>query len=418
MAKFSAVLKNRNFFLLWLGQIISQFGDRLGFMALIGFAYSKVGYGQPAAVFKILLFTIIPVFIIGPIAGVYVDRWDRRRTMYASDLLRMLLVLLIPVFLFHLKNLGVAYILVFLVFCVARFFLPAKLSILPELVEEKDLLIANSLVNVTGMIAFILGSGIGGVLVEQVGAERGFYLDALTFLVSAVLIFLITARSQAKVDLIKIGGEIVEVIKKSVIKEMKDGLVYLFTKQEIRLSAFVLFVLASALGMVSIVSIVFIQNTLHSATKDLGLLIMFLGTGLFVGTLVYGRFGSGLAHYKTIAFSLLLSGLMLIIFTLSVNRYPEFALAAGLAFLLGFFVSPLLTVINTIVHISSENEMRGKIFSSLEVVMHLGFLIFMYISSILAAHYSHVKILVATGILFCLLGVLNLFWQKKVAWLD
>ena len=389
----------------------------MGFMALIGFAYSKTGYGNPAAVFKVLLFTIIPVFIIGPIAGVYVDRWDRRRTMYACDLIRTVLVLLIPLFLFYVKNLSLAYILVFLVFCVARFFLPAKLSILPELVESKDLLIANSLVNVTGMIAFIMGSGIGGVLVEHLGAERGFYLDALTFLFSAVLIFFITSRPSSGVGLIRIGAEVVEVIRKSVIKEMKEGLVYLFKKREIRLSASVLFVLASALGIVSVVSIVFIQNTLHSATKDLGLLIMFLGAGLFIGTLAYGRFGGALPHYKTIAFSLSLSGLTLIIFTLSVYRYPEFSLAAGLAFLFGFFVSPLMTVINTIVHISSENEMRGKVFSSLEVVMHLGFLIFMYISSILAAHYSHVKILVVTGILFCLLGVLNLFWQRKLTWL-
>jgi predicted MFS family arabinose efflux permease len=418
MPKFSHTLKNRDFLLLWLGQIISQLGDRLGFMALLGFAYAKSGYGRPAEVFKILLFTIIPVFVIGPIAGVYVDRWDRRKTMYLCDLLRMGLVAIIPIFLFYSRNLPLAYTLVFLVFCVARFFLPAKLSIVPELVAEKDLLIANSLVNVTGMIAFIIGSGIGGVVVEMVGAEKGFYLDALSFLLSAVLIFFISLKPKSSVGLRAIGGEIVEVIRKSAIGEMKEGLLYLARKKDIRLSALVLFALASALGIVSVVSIVFVQNTLHSATKDLGLLIMFLGAGLFAGTLAYGRFGHRFSHYRGMAISLIFSGICLIIFTLCLNRYPVFVVAAGLAFLLGIAVSPLMTIINTIIHIASDNQMRGKIFSSLEVVMHLGFLLFMYISSLLANRYSHVSILVATGCVFCLLGLVTVFCYRKIPWLN
>ncbi len=73
MSKFRKVLKNRNFFLLWLGQIISQLGDRLGQMALIAFVYLRAP-GSAIQIAKILSFTIIPVFLIGPLAGVYVDR--------------------------------------------------------------------------------------------------------------------------------------------------------------------------------------------------------------------------------------------------------------------------------------------------------------------------------------------------------
>ena len=165
MVRFREVLKNRNFFLLWLGQIISQFGDRLGQMALIALVYLRTP-GSPLGIAKIFSFTIIPVFLIGPIAGVYVDRWDRRRTMYVCDFLRALLLLSIPLFLFYTKNLFFIYFIIFIAFSLGRFFVPAKLSIVPELVVKKDLLIANSLVNTTGMIAAILGFGVSGVLVE------------------------------------------------------------------------------------------------------------------------------------------------------------------------------------------------------------------------------------------------------------
>ena len=230
MAKFREVLKNRNFFLLWLGQIISQLGDRLGQMALIAFVYLRAP-GSTLQIAKILSFTIIPVFLIGPLAGVYVDRWDRRRTMYVCDFLRSLLVLAIPLFLFYTKSLGPIYLIIFITFSIGRFFVPAKLSIIPELVNKKDLLVANSLVNTTGMIAAILGFGASGVLVEWLGAKSGFYLDSLSFLVSGALVFLISKQFVAAMNFKKVGQEIIEVIRKSVIQEIKEGVRYFIRKK-------------------------------------------------------------------------------------------------------------------------------------------------------------------------------------------
>ncbi|MDD2689402.1 MAG: MFS transporter, partial [Candidatus Omnitrophica bacterium] len=277
MSKFRGVLKNRNFFLLWLGQIISQLGDRLGQMALIAFVYLRAP-GSTIEIAKILSFTIIPVFLIGPIAGVYVDRWDRRRTMFTCDFLRSILVLVIPLFLFYAKIIIPIYFIIFIVFSIGRFFVPAKLSIIPDLVEKKDLLMANSLVNTTGMIAAILGFGISGVLVEHLGARSGFYLDALSFLVSGLLIFSIAKKSAASsMNLKKVSKEIVEVIRKSVLQEIREGILYFIQKKDIRFTAGIIFILWSALGAVYVVLIVFVQTTLHSATQDLGLLIMLLG---------------------------------------------------------------------------------------------------------------------------------------------
>jgi len=417
MTKFREVLRNRNFFLLWLGQTVSQLGDRLDQMALIALVYLRAP-GSSLQIAKILSFTIIPVFLIGPLAGVYVDRWNRRRTMYICDLLRSLLVLTIPLFLFYTKSLGPIYLIIFIVFSIGRFFVPAKLSIIPDLVNKKDLLIANSLINTTGMIAATLGFGISGVLVEWLGAKSGFYLDSLSFLVSGMLIFLISKKFAAVINFREVGKEIVAVIRKSVFQEIKDGVSYFIRKKDIRFTAGIIFALWSALGAVYVVIIVFVQKTLHSATKDLGLLVMFLGIGLFLGSLAYGKFGQRISHYKIIFVSLVLSGIMLIIFTLGIYHYPDFILAALLALCLGLIIAPIMIASNTIIHHASDNEMLGKIFSSLEIVMHLGFLLFMFISSMLAERFSHLLILVIVGCLLSLLGLANLFFNRKMRWLN
>lgn len=390
-------------------------------MALIAFVYAKAP-GSSLEIAKILSFTIVPVFVIGPVAGVYVDRWDRRKTLYICDFLRAIMVLFVMLFLFRVKNLGVAYLMIFILFCIGRFFVPAKLAIIPDLVEKKDLLMANSLVNITGMIAAILGFGISGLLVEWLKAQGGLYLDAFSFFASAALIFFISKRACPAQWCLRsvsnVSKEIVEVIKKSVLQEIKEGSLYLFKKRDIRFSIGIIFILWSVLGAVYTVLIAFVQNTLHSVTKDLGLLIMFLGIGLFLGSLFYGRFGQRVSAYKIIFVSLIVSGIMLIIFAFTIQRYPYFLVAVGLSFLFGTVVAPIMIAANTIIHNVSDNGMMGKVFSSLEIVMHLGFLIFMFLSSLLAEKLSNSAILIFAGCLVTFLGLTSLILNRKIQWLD
>lgn len=417
MVKFTHVLRRRNFFLLWIGQIISQLGDRLGQMALIGLVYARAP-GSTLEIAKILSFTIIPVFLIGPIAGVYVDRWDRRRTLYICDFLRTILMVIIPIFLFYSRSMILTYFIIFLVFAIGRFFVPAKLAIIPELVDKKELLLANSLVNITGMIAAILGFGASGILVEWLGARSGLYLDSLSFFISALLIFLITARSSKGLDIKKFAKGIVGDIKKSVSQEIKEGVLYFIREKRIRFTAGIIFILWAALGAVYVVLIAFVQEHLGSVTKDLGLLSMFLGAGLFLGSMVYGRFGQRICEYKVIFTSLILSGIMLVVFSLGISNYPSFLVAALLSFSLGLLVSPIMIASNTIIHNVSNNEMLGKTFSSMEIIMHLGFILFMFISGFLAEIYAKTAILVAVGIVFALVGLINLAYYRKISWFN
>ena len=109
---------------------------------------------------------------------------------------------------------------------------------------------------------------------------------------------------------------------------------------------------------------------------------------------------------------------MLVVFAFTLQHNPHFYTAALLSLLLGIFVSPIMIASNTIIHRVSDNGMMGKIFSSLEMVMHLGFLLFMFISSSLAEKFSQEVILIVVGFLLCGVGALSLIFSNKNKWLD
>ncbi|MFH0838853.1 MAG: MFS transporter [Candidatus Omnitrophota bacterium] len=405
MKDFFSVLKNKNFLCLWVSQIVSQFGDRLTQMALIALM-NKRAPGSTLNLAKLLSFTIIPVFLVGPLAGVFVDRYSRRKTMIISDILRGLCILVIPLYFMNVKDkILPIYIAVFLSYAVTRFFLTSKLSIIPDLVSADKLLAANSLSSTTAMIAAVLGFGIGGVLVETVGIKGGFYIDSFSFFISAVMISLIGIKElNSFLNHNHAAGK----GKTSIRKELCDGLRYIVTKPKILFSAGILFLLMSGVGSVYVIIIVFIQQVLGSATKHLGFLVMFLGAGMFLGSVIYGGFGSRFSKIKTIFFSLILCGLLTVSFAVIVTLFPYFVIAGLLAFFIGLATSPIAITCNTLLHEVIPNEMRGKVFSSLEIITHIAFLSFMFISAAIGEHVDKMWILIVAGAVFSVFGVLGL----------
>ncbi|MBU1853295.1 MAG: MFS transporter [Candidatus Omnitrophica bacterium] len=405
MARLRELIKDKNFSLLWFSQIISNFGDRLNQMALIGLIYARTP-GSTIELAKLLSFTILPVFLIGPIAGIYVDRWNRKYTMISCDLLRGLLVLLVPFILISSRSMVPIYIVVFIIFSITRFFLPSKLSIIPDIVHKDKLLLANSLTSTTMMIATIVGYGFGGIIVAGIGAKGGFYIDSVTYFVSALMVSFVALRLKDKSEGSPYREKLSRLfLKKTIIGDIKEGLLYLKEHRDIRMVANTMFLIMAGVGSIYITIIVFIQETLGSSTGHLGILAMFLGAGLLLGSLMYGRFGSGLSKKKVINFGLAITGLVIMIFSLSLKLYPYFFIAAGLSIILGVFASPIVISSNTLLHEVMADKMRGRIFSSLEIIMHLGFLIFMLLTSIIAERVNKEWILVIIGLVFLLIGL-------------
>jgi len=400
------VLKKRNFFFLWLGQIISQFGDRLTQIALVGLVYQKVG-ARSLELAKILLFTIIPVFLVSPVAGIYVDRWGKKITMAVSDITRGVLILSLGLLFIHAKSFSPVYVVIFIAFCVGRFFIPAKMAIVPAIVDKKDIVMANSLISTTAMIAAVLGFGVGGFIVEWWGARGGFIIDSITFFLSGTLILFVRTSSSGRFhpkDIVKMSKDVVEA-ERSLFKEFKEGLTYLFSRESTFFSVKMLSVLFSFLGALYVVLIVYIQQTLGTATKDLGIFAVWLSCGLFLGSLIYGRVANRFSLMQTVNFMLSLVSVVLISFVLIIKAYPSGVIASGFSFFLGLLGAPIVIACNSLIHRRGDNDLLGRVFSSLEVVMHFSFVVFMLLASFLADIFSPFAIIITVGIIVFLFSL-------------
>ena len=405
MVRLREVLFSRNFFPLWGGQIISEFGDRLSQMALISLVY-HLRPGSVTALANILLFTIVPVFVVGPVAGVYVDRWDRKTVMVISDVSRGVLVLFIPLFVW-LKMMPAVYVLVFLIFSATRFFLPSKLAFIPDIVEKDKVMVANSLSNTTRMIATVMGFAVAGFIVKWTGYMGGFYLNGLSFFVSGALIASITPPEKiknVKKDL-EITRDIIEkTLRRNVWGEIIEGFGYMYKKSKMRMVTSALFLVMAGAGSVFCVIIVFVQQSFGSVTEDLGVLGVFLGAGLFLGTVLYGKFGQALSRLRTIFAAIAACGASVMLFAVCVNFRPSLTVAGAFAALMGASAGPVFVCANTLIHDLIPGEARGRIFSSMEMVMHLAFIVFMLAAAYMAKMTSNFAILTASGAAFALLG--------------
>ncbi|MEZ0239263.1 MAG: MFS transporter [Chloroflexota bacterium] len=185
-----------SFSALWFGQLISLLGDRIHQVALAFLVLRATD--SAVAVGAVFLVATLPNLLFGPIAGTFVDRWDHRRVMIASDLLRAGVVLLIPIA--AAANLLLVYPLVFLVTTISIFFRPAKGAIVPRIVASEDLVPANSALWVGETFADIGGYALAGLFVALLGSQLAlaFWVDSVTYVASALLIGLIAVAPFAR----------------------------------------------------------------------------------------------------------------------------------------------------------------------------------------------------------------------------
>ena len=408
--KYFKILTKRNFFLLWFGQVISQFGDRLTQIALVGLV-SQISMSS-SRLALVMSMAIIPAFIISPISGVYIDRWSKRKTMYISDLLRGVFILLIPLFFLKFNSFIAVYVLIFLSFSAGRFFIPAKMAFIPEISKKEDMFLANSLISITAAVAAVIGFGLGGIIVEKWGVAAAFKLDAGTFFISSMAVFFIAAKGKGtfKVDdILHMGKKVVSEVKRSFIWEFREGVKYIFTSSETKYAFKMFLFLFSYIGGLYVVFIRFIQEVLSSVTTDLGFVTVALGSGIFLGSLIYGRIAHRFPIKKVISLTLLFASLYLVFFVVSLRAYPHTLYAIFLAFNFGLITSPVFVGVTTLIHKESDEKVLGRIFSGLEFTSHLGFLVAMFICSALADIFSPFTIIVSLGTIGFLLSTIFVF---------
>jgi len=141
---------------------------------------------------------------------------------------------------------------------------------------------------------------------------------------------------------------------------------------------------------------------------------MFLGGGLFLGSVAYGRFGARLSKKIVINFGLCITGLAIAVFALGLKWWPHFFVAGLLSLFIGISASPIVVSSNTLLHEVMEDKMRGRIFSAVDIIMHVAFLVFMVLTSLMAELVSKALILITIGGIFSVIGLVRLMKGTRI----
>ena len=345
-----APLRHRTFRLLFSGQLVSNLGDWLDFLALavlIAYEWDR-GPGSLAA----LAVTIaIPWAFIAPVAGVLADRWPKRPVMVAADLARAGLVL----GLVFAPDIWVLLPLVFAKTVCSTLFAPAEQATIRATVPEDDLLAANSLSQLATQATKVVGPALGGLIVATWSPRVAFGVDSVTFLVSALLL-----SRLPRLEVARAGDE-----ADTLIGELRAGLAYIAHRRTLALA------IAS---MSATVFLVFTFDTLSPlALQALGLgpslfgfAIAFIGAGAVVGAIAIGTFGKRIAPFRLLGASKVLAGLLVALLGFGAVAGIDAPAAAWLPAVLGIGLASagVLVAFPTILQLETPPSMTGRVFAT------------------------------------------------------
>ena len=283
-----AVLKNRNFLLLWLAQVATQIGGNMVVYGLTVLVFSATK--SNSAVSLLLLTFLAPAVFFSAVAGVYVDRLDRRIILIVTNLLRAIFFALVFV---ANGNLAAIFILNIAISTVTTFFAPAEAAMIPELVPRRQLLAANGLFTFTQNVAFALGFALLGPLVVKVAGPEVLILTvAILYLVA--MVFVITLPSVLPATAGTSAGFAVHDTERavaSVFGELREGLSYIRAHRNITWSLIYLGITASLIGVLGVLGPDFATETLGLAPTDFVVVVLPLGMGVVTGILLLNSYG-------------------------------------------------------------------------------------------------------------------------------
>ncbi len=327
-------------------------GDGIYQIGLMWWVMDKTG--SATAMATVAIFASVPGVLLGPIAGVYVDRWDRRRLMIWTDLLRAG-VIAVPALLLEIGRLEVwhIYIVATLLSTFSTFFFPAMGASIPNIVRKEQLTRANSINYTTFSLSGILGPALGGMAVATLGTKGTMYLDALTFVMSGIAIFIASIPSPS---LQRVAEE-----SKSVLGDLKAGLAYLFA-QKLLFGMMILSSIANFFAApIGILIPIMAKQVLNVGPEGFGYLSASLPIGMLIGSLALGAMKEVHSRGVKIIWSMILAGLCLSLFGVSRNLW----LSMGIFIIGGAFIAVINVLIQVIFQTFISDEMRGRVFGAI-----------------------------------------------------
>lgn len=397
-----AVLRQRNFALLWFAGLISTMGD---WMLLVGLPiYTYTLTHSIAATSGTFLADQVPQILLGSVAGVFVDRWNRKRVLIVTNIL--LAGGLLPFLLIYsAAQLWIVYLVAVLESILSQF-LNAESALLPRLVGEEHLVAANSLNSFGSNAARLIGPTLGGLVAVLLGLSGIALLDALSFLIAALLIGFILMPEQGQQDQAPVEKALAPWLK--VWQEWLEGLKIIRSERVILGFFLVMSLAAFADGLFLVLFAPFVKTILHGNAADIGYVISAQAIGGLAGGLLVPRLAKKLSPALLIAQSgLIIFFLHLFIFNYAIffpksawNLLPE-TLPAFLCFALGgiatigFFVQ-----LTTLLQTSSPDNYRGRLFGAYSMVWALFLLLGTGLTGIVGDRVNIILLLNLEAVLF------------------
>lgn len=333
-----------------IAQFVSLFGDFLAIFAIFSIVSFRL-HGSPAEVSGVMVAYMLPQALVGPAAGVFVDRWSVKRTMIASDLIRAGLVVLLVLS----TSLWQIYGVLIGLSVVSAFFAPAQTIGMRSLVPMAGLMSANALMMQTYQFAQIFTPGIAALLTHWLGEVSCFWLDSATFLASAAIV------STLPIDRKGATGKQLS----SVLAEMREGVSFIFTHATLAFTILSMGAGLFAIRCYSALIAVYVRDILHASTGLFGSLGTLVGAGMIVGTQVISRMAR-----KRSKEHLMMSGLFVVaagILLLAIFGNVPLTIITTLA--LGFGVAMVVIPAQTLMQGQTPMEMLGRVTSSLMSVL-------------------------------------------------
>ncbi len=401
------LLLQRDFAALWWGQLISLWGDRINYLALNGLVQQHTrDYHDPGQSSLMLSLhgtvSVLPVLLFAPFAGPWVDRWNLRRVLIVSDLLRALLVLAIPLVYAATHHAAPVWSMVFLLFTCNVFFLPAKSAMTPEIVPKEQLLTANTLLAMAGILGTVAGFAMGGWVVDHWGWPVALTMDGITYGISVLSLAFIRYRPRARSSSnVTLGGYWHEIV---------EGLRVVRGSPAVGLALTALGAVWLGGGFVQVAGIQHIQRaaSIPGAERIAGLGGA-LGVGAALATWWVNTHGRRLPRPLLLGAGMMLAGVWLVCMAVS-QRYAVFVIAS---FLIGACIAPAFVLTETLVQEGTDLHQRGRVFSLRDFAMRLLLLGSLALATLLTPLFGTTNTLLVAATCISGAGLLSLAWGRR-----
>ncbi len=388
-------LQERDFARLWLGQMVSNAGDWVNYVALTALVWNLTGSAWMVALLRAC--HAVPLLLLGPFSGVFVDRWNRKITLVVVDLLRAGLVLLFP-----LVHDVTAILLITLAFnVVATFFSPAKNALIPHIVSRERLLAANSLSSTTQNMAMVVGPALGGIILASGGMAAPFYFDSATFVFSAIAISSMAVEGASPRE----TGH-----RDSARQELAEGLRFATSHPTVRTALLLEMGMMMGWGSINVLAVVIAEKLLAGGPTEYGLLLTAVGLGSLVGALMAGGIGNRIGLRRFFPLGFIVTALAIAGLAGSKLLLPA---AAGY-FFAGVGRMAVEVAATTMYQKAVPDSLRGRVFSLRHMVTHLVVLVANQLAGFFTDAASIAPILAAAAAVQLACGLLSaLLWAGK-----